>query len=101
MSFMLIAALVTLFVIVLALLGFKIVPQSETMIVERLGKYNRTLKTGVNIIWPILEKIKSVKGIDKQSLRPATCSLNLSLRLTRCSIQLVSLYARSCILSPI
>lgn len=62
MNFMLIVALAAVFVIVLALLGFKIVPQSETMIVERLGKYNRTLKTGVNIIWPIIEKIKAIEG---------------------------------------
>ena len=38
--------------------GIKIVSQSETMIVERLGKYNRTLNAGINIILPIIEKAK-------------------------------------------
>ena len=33
-----------------------IVPQSETQIIERLGKYHRTLPSGINIIWPILDK---------------------------------------------
>ncbi len=62
MSFLIVVAVIALVVIVLELMGFKIVPQSETMIVERLGKYSRTLKTGVNVIWPVLEKIKSIEG---------------------------------------
>ena len=39
--------------------GIKIVSQSETMIIERLGKYNRTLQAGINIILPIVEKPKA------------------------------------------
>ena len=38
--------------------GIKIVSQSETMIVERLGKYNRTLNAGINVILPIIEQAK-------------------------------------------
>ena len=44
-----------IFVVVLAVKGFKIVPQAETMVIERLGNYNRTLKSGINIIWPFIE----------------------------------------------
>ena len=47
-------ALVVLYV----LSGIKIVSQSETMIIERLGKYNRTLTAGINVILPIIEKAK-------------------------------------------
>lgn len=47
-------ALVVLYV----LSGIKIVSQSETMIIERLGKYNRTLTAGINVILPIVEKAK-------------------------------------------
>ena len=39
--------------------GIKIVSQSETIIIERLGKYNRTLQAGINIILPIVEKPKA------------------------------------------
>ena len=48
------AALVVIYI----LRGIKIVSQSETMIVERLGKYNRTLNAGINVILPIVEKAK-------------------------------------------
>ena len=45
-------------VVIYILRGIKIVSQSETMIVERLGKYNRTLNAGINVILPIIEKAK-------------------------------------------
>ena len=45
-------------VVIYILRGIKIVSQSETMIVERLGKYNRTLNAGINIILPIVEQAK-------------------------------------------
>ena len=47
-------------VVIYILRGIKIVSQSETMIVERLGKYNRTLNAGINIILPIIEQAKEV-----------------------------------------
>ena len=45
-------------VVIYVLRGIKIVSQSETLIVERLGKYNRTLNAGINVILPIVEKAK-------------------------------------------
>ncbi len=52
---MLIFGVLALLVIVVALRSIKIIPQSETRIVERLGRYDRTLESGINIIWPILD----------------------------------------------
>ena len=45
-------------VVIYILRGIKIVSQSDTMIVERLGKYNRTLNAGINVILPIIEQAK-------------------------------------------
>ncbi len=36
--------------------GLCIVQQSQTVIVERLGKYYRTLSSGVNIIIPFIDR---------------------------------------------
>ncbi|MDX9974840.1 MAG: SPFH domain-containing protein [FCB group bacterium] len=52
---------VVIFIVVFALKGFTIVQQSETMVIERLGRYNRTLESGVNIIWPIVERPKAIE----------------------------------------
>lgn len=45
-------------IIVYVLRGIKIVSQSETLIVERLGRYHRTLNAGINVILPIVERAK-------------------------------------------
>jgi len=55
-----ILALIAIFVIVFAVMGFKIVQQSETLVIERLGKYNRTLASGINIIWPIIDRPREI-----------------------------------------
>jgi len=61
MDAMLIVILVaTLFVIIFVGWGFRIIQQAETMIIERLGKYNRTLESGINIIIPIFDKPRSI-----------------------------------------
>jgi len=39
--------------------GINIVPQGEEWVVERLGKFNRTLKPGLNIILPYIDKVRS------------------------------------------
>lgn len=50
--------------VVLALLFAKmaivIIPQSETRIIERLGRYYATLKPGINIIIPFIDKAKII-----------------------------------------
>ena len=60
MGIFIILGLIAIFVIVFAAAGFKIVQQSETMVIERLGKYNRTLHAGINIIWPIIDKPREI-----------------------------------------
>ncbi len=51
--------LVLLFVVLVTLFsGIKIVPQGEEWVVERLGKYNCTLRPGLNIIIPFIDKIR-------------------------------------------
>lgn len=60
MGILLVFILIAVFVIVWAALGFKIVQQSETIVIERLGKYSRTLPSGINIIWPIVDRPREI-----------------------------------------
>ena len=48
-----ILALLAILVIVFAARGLTIIKQAETMVIERLGKYHKTLPSGVNVIWPM------------------------------------------------
>ncbi len=52
---------ITIFITIFAVKGLKIVQQAETVIIERLGRYNRTLESGVNIIWPIIDKPRPIE----------------------------------------
>jgi regulator of protease activity HflC (stomatin/prohibitin superfamily) len=57
-------------VIIYILNGIKIVSQSETMIVERLGRYHRTLQAGINVILPIIERSKeTITRVNTGALR--------------------------------
>lgn len=57
---------------IIVIKAFKIVPQGSVRLVERLGKYNRTLNPGVNLIIPFLEKIKipHITTYDKDENNP-------------------------------
>lgn len=55
-GFVVVVALLA-FVVVTIAKGVRIVPQGEEWIVERLGKYHGTLKPGLNIVIPYLDKI--------------------------------------------
>lgn len=49
-----------LLIIMLVLRGLRIVQQAEVVIIERLGRYQATLTSGVNIIWPFVDKPRKI-----------------------------------------
>jgi len=53
---------IAVFILFIVFKGVRIVSQSTVKIVERLGKYNRTLATGINVIIPIIDKVKQVQN---------------------------------------
>ena len=60
-----ITSIISTFILVFAALivikGIRIVKQSESMIIERLGKYSSTLQAGINVIIPIIDKPRTVQ----------------------------------------
>ncbi len=66
------AGIVTIVVIVIALVtvfkGIRVVSQSEVHLVERFGKYKRTLNAGLNLIVPYVEKVKHRVSILERQL---------------------------------
>ncbi len=49
-----------LFVIIILMKGIRVIQQAETMIIERLGRYHRTLESGINVIIPIIDKPRNI-----------------------------------------
>lgn len=53
---------VVLAIVGLALIsaGFKVVNQSQCVVIERLGRYNTTLKSGFNVIIPFFDRARAI-----------------------------------------
>ena len=58
-----ILAVIVLLVIILVKKSLVIISQSETKIVERLGKYYATLQPGINIIIPFIDRAKEIVAL--------------------------------------
>lgn len=61
--------LVVLLFIVLLAKGFRVVQQSQCMIVERLGRYSRTLSSGLNVVVPFLDVPREVIWVASGGIR--------------------------------
>ncbi len=55
-------ALVILFVVVTLVRSVRIVPQAVAIIVERLGRYSRTLDAGLHLLIPFVDRVRA--GVD-------------------------------------
>ena len=55
-------------VIFFAAKTFKVVPQAEVLIIERLGRYHRTAEAGLNIIVPFLDKVRAHVDLREQTM---------------------------------
>ena len=66
------ASIVTLLIAVIALVtvfkGIRVVPQSEVHLVERFGKFRRTLNAGLNLIVPFVDRISHRVSILERQL---------------------------------
>lgn len=61
-----------IFLIIFAAAGFKVVKQAEVMIIERLGKFRKVLKSGLHLIVPIVDKPRKVNWRMARSVRGRT-----------------------------
>jgi regulator of protease activity HflC (stomatin/prohibitin superfamily) len=60
METLILFSIISLLVVVLLGKGIRIVKQSEAMLIERLGKYHRTLESGINIVIPVIDRPRQI-----------------------------------------
>ncbi len=74
-----ITSVLTVAVIFFALLtvfkGIRVVPQSEVFLVERFGKYRRTLNAGINLIVPYVDKVRHRVSVLERQLSEFSISV--------------------------
>ncbi len=56
------------FAVFLIAISVKIVPQKQAWIIERLGKYHRTLEAGLHFLIPIIDSIRAKVNLKEQVL---------------------------------
>lgn len=74
---------VMFFIALIVYRGYKIVPQQEAWILERLGKYDRKLEPGLNLIIPFIDNVAYKHTLKEQAIdvagQSAITSDNVSL----------------------
>jgi regulator of protease activity HflC (stomatin/prohibitin superfamily) len=58
--------LVLLLVIVTVVRSVRVIPQARAAIVERFGRYNRTLNAGLNVVFPVIEYLRPLMDLREQ-----------------------------------
>jgi regulator of protease activity HflC (stomatin/prohibitin superfamily) len=61
-----VAAAVALFVVITLLRSVRVVPQQRMDVVERLGRYHRTLKPGLNLLLPFVDAVRTKVDMREQ-----------------------------------
>jgi regulator of protease activity HflC (stomatin/prohibitin superfamily) len=61
-----VAAVVVVFLVILFARTVRIVPQARAGIVERLGRYNRTLTPGMTVLVPFVDRLKPLIDLREQ-----------------------------------
>src|SRR6476661_5700677 len=57
---LIVLGLIAAIVVFVATKSFKIVGQAEVMVIERLGRFHRVARSGLNILIPLIERPKSI-----------------------------------------
>ncbi len=57
---------IAIFVIVVVFRSIRIIPQAYTGVVERLGRYQRTLSPGLNLLVPFIDRIRPLVDMREQ-----------------------------------
>ena len=58
--------IILIIILLIAVCGIKIIPQSKAMVVERLGAYHRTMQTGLHYVIPIFERVANTVSLKEK-----------------------------------
>ena len=63
---LIVLALVVIFVVVALARAVRIVPQAVAVVVERLGRYSRTLDAGLHLLIPFVDRVRAAVDLREQ-----------------------------------
>src|SRR5438876_7225510 len=65
-ALIIVIAVVVVFALVVAARAIRVIPQARAGVVERLGRYSRTLEPGLTIITPFIDRVKPLVDLREQ-----------------------------------
>src|SRR5262245_5733562 len=66
MAALIVLVVVALFVLLVAVPTIRIIPQARAGVVERLGRYSRTLQPGLTIVVPFIDRVRPLVDLREQ-----------------------------------
>src|SRR5262249_51085380 len=66
MAGLIVIAVLVVFALVAAARSIRVIPQARAGVVERLGRYSRTLEPGLTIITPFIDRVKPLVDLREQ-----------------------------------
>jgi regulator of protease activity HflC (stomatin/prohibitin superfamily) len=63
---LIVAIVVVVFVLIVAARTIRVIPQARAGVVERLGRYNRTLEPGLTIVTPFIDRVRPLVDLREQ-----------------------------------
>src|SRR3981189_219055 len=66
MAALIVIAVVVVFALLLGAGPIRVIPQARAGVVERLGRYSRTLEPGLTIITPFIDRVKPLVDLPQQ-----------------------------------
>jgi regulator of protease activity HflC (stomatin/prohibitin superfamily) len=63
---LIVAAVIIIFALIVAAKTIRIIPQAKAGVVERLGRYNRTLEPGLTIVVPFIDRVRPLIDLREQ-----------------------------------
>jgi regulator of protease activity HflC (stomatin/prohibitin superfamily) len=58
MAVLIVVIVIVLFALVVAARTIRVIPQARAGVVERLGRYSRTLEPGLTIVTPFIDRVR-------------------------------------------
>ena len=66
MAALIVIAVIVVFALVVAARSIRVIPQARAGVVERLGRYSRTLEPGLTIITPFVDRVRPLVDLREQ-----------------------------------
>ena len=68
MAVLIVLAVIALFVLVLLAKTVRVIPQARAGVVERLGRYSRTLTPGLTLVIPFIDRVRPLLDLREQAV---------------------------------